>query len=120
MARKPETAPAGFDPGELREAEAVEERMRTEDGERKTDAIRQLWREKPELTPTQVQQELARRGVQVSRPTIYKVKQELRRASAVNQPPSLEDLLELKRLAENFGGIDRLKLMCEMLEKLQL
>ena len=112
----------GMVPEQVQEAVEIREAMEAEerDGEKKTDAIRLLWLEKPELTPTQVQQELARRGVQVSRPTIYKVKQELRRAAAVTQPPSLENLLDLKRLAENFGGIERLKLMIEMLEELQL
>lgn len=91
-----------------------------QEGERKTDAIKRIWQEDPELTPNQVVAELARRGLTVSRPMVYKVKQEMLRTRVATQSPTYDELMELKRLAEQFGGLDRLKLMCEMLEQLQV
>lgn len=120
MARKHPQIPPGIEPEEYQTAVEAEEKVCREDAERKTDAIKGLWHEKPDLSPNEVQKELARRGVQVSRPMIYKVKQEIRRATLSDQPPSMEDLMELKRLAERFGGLERLKLMLEMLERLQV
>jgi hypothetical protein len=105
--------PPGIDPEEFQEAVQEESRLKGE-------AIKRLWEEHPELSPSEVQQELARRGLTVSRPMVYKVRNELRRATVARTTPTLEELREVRRLAGRFGGIERLKLILEMLEELQL
>jgi hypothetical protein len=105
--------PPGIDPEEFQEAVQEENKLKGE-------AIRRLWEEHPELTPNEVQKELAGRGLHVSRPMVYKVRNELRRATVAGTTPTLEELKEVKRLAARFGGIERLKIILEMLEELQV
>jgi len=105
--------PPGIDPEEFQEAVQEENKLKGE-------AIRKLWEQHPELTPNQVQKELARQGLSVSRPMVYKVRNELRCATVVGTTPTLEELRDVKRLAARYGGIERLKLILEMLEELQV
>lgn len=91
-----------------------------ESGRLKTQYIKDLWMKQPDLTPKQVQAALADQELQVSLPMIYKVQRQIRQESAINTAPTLEELQELKRVAVRFGGFNRLRVMCEMLQNLQV
>ncbi|MFN4261490.1 MAG: hypothetical protein ACK4RK_19580 [Gemmataceae bacterium] len=98
----------------------------------KSEEIRKTIKSDPGLSAPQIRDKLARRGVDVSLQQIYTIRNRLqergtltpkrrgpRPAASGNGGSGLDDLMKVKKIAEQFGGLDRMAEMITVLKQLQ-
>ncbi len=85
----------------------------------KSEAIREILREMPAADPDKVRKLLASRGVKVNINLIYQVRNRIGGVQADTRPPitiALEQIMAVKAIAKQVGGIEKLKTLVKALE----
>ncbi len=90
----------------------------------KSDAIRQMIAEIGNLPAPVIQSKLAEQGVETSLGMVYQIKGKIRRGRRGRKPrgqggPQLQELVEVKNLADKLGGLDRLRNVTDALSRLR-
>lgn len=106
-------------------------RKSSEDGVNKSQAIRDLLTENPKITPREIIENLAQKGIEVKPSLIYIVKGKLQekkrrarrdekavsRASAGGKNDAVATIMKVRKLAEEVGGMRSLRAIVEALDQ---